>query len=446
MKKIRRIICLALVACAVLACLSGCGSKKEETKTLRFLDVSPSPQRQEYFEEVFAAFEEQTGIKVSYESVSWDDAANKITVLGAAGELPDVFTTVEAWTAQLVESDWVISLDDYVAEHGDEYVAFCQDALWEMHRHTYGHVYTIPAGCTTKVIYYRKDWVEELGYEIPTGSDWTYDAYFDLVEALTDPSKQRYGTSFRGARGGFDPILVYMETFTDGYSYDPEGNSIINTPQSVEAFTRWCDMYKNGCAPKDAVNWGFVEMVDNFTGGLTGTLINDAEVMATCFANMEDDQWGVLPMPVSENGLRLNVAGCAYGYTISSQSTNQEEALALVDFIAQPENNIKYCKMTGDIPVRREVQDDPLYGKDGPYGPFVEQLDDPNLCIPDGLGPFNSTDLQQDMLVTELQRYLMGEKTAQEVCDTIANELTSRMKQYLADNEGATVGSPVYLK
>ncbi len=43
---------------------------------LRFIDVSPSPVRQEYFEKTFAKFKEETGISVVYESVPWDDAAN----------------------------------------------------------------------------------------------------------------------------------------------------------------------------------------------------------------------------------------------------------------------------------------------------------------------------------------------------------------------------------
>ena len=40
-------------------------------------------------------------------------------------------------------------------------------------------------------------------------------------------------------------------------------------------------------------------MVDNFTGGLTGTLNNDTEVVAICQERMEDSQWTVLPLPAN---------------------------------------------------------------------------------------------------------------------------------------------------
>ena len=54
----------------------------------------------------------------------------------------------------------------------------------------------------------------------------------DLIAALTDESKNRYGNSFRGARGGFDPIQgMYLLGYTGGYTYDEEGNFLLNTDE-----------------------------------------------------------------------------------------------------------------------------------------------------------------------------------------------------------------------
>ncbi len=50
-----------------------------------------------------------------YESVPWDDAANKLTVLGTSGQLPDVLTTWAGWLGQFTAANWVIPLDNYVA-------------------------------------------------------------------------------------------------------------------------------------------------------------------------------------------------------------------------------------------------------------------------------------------------------------------------------------------
>lgn len=443
MKRAKRAVAGVLAAMMAFGGAAAVQAEEASDVTLRFIDVSPSPQRQEYYESAFEKFKEETGITVNYESVPWDDAADKLTVLGASGQLPDVMTTHPLWLGQFTESGWVIDLDDYVAEHGDEYVEAVQKINWAQEQERYGHVYTIPDGFMVKGIFYRKDWVEEIGYEIPTGEDWNYDAYFDLIKALRDEEQNRYGNSFRGARGAFDPILAYLQSFTGGYVYDEEGNFILNSEECVEALEKWCEIYTGGYVPEDSINWGFTEMVDNFTGGLTGTISNDSEVAVSCEEKMDPDTWGVLPMPASTvDGTIMNTAGSPYSYSIAATSEHPDEALQLIDFLARSDNNIEYCKMGGLIPIKKDASDDPEYSEDGLYGPFLAQLNDPNFVVPPMYGPFNYTDLHQDTLHTELQKYLLGEQTAEDVLNNIGDELTTRMKTYLEENEGATIETP----
>ena len=185
---------------------AGCGSsggdsggeskeagKQGKEASLRFIDVNPSPERQKYYEGVFQKFEEETGISVAYESVPWDDAADKLTVLGTSGQLPDVITTHPSWLGQFTEADWIMPVDDYVEEHGDEFVEAVKNINWAQEKEKYGHVYSIPDGFMVKGIFYRKDWVEEIGYEIPTGKDWTYDAYLKRKNVMEIRSVEQEG-------------------------------------------------------------------------------------------------------------------------------------------------------------------------------------------------------------------------------------------------------------
>lgn len=109
---------------------SGAEQSGEAEVTLRFLDVSPSETRQKYYEEIFGKFKEETGISVVYESVPWDDAANKITVLGASDQLPDVLTTHSGWLGQLTSSEWIIPLTDYLGESTEEYTVAVNRLFW----------------------------------------------------------------------------------------------------------------------------------------------------------------------------------------------------------------------------------------------------------------------------------------------------------------------------
>lgn len=417
---------------------SGTGGAKE----LTFIDVSPSPARQSYFEKAFAKFKTESGISVSYQSVPWDDAANKLAVMGSSHKLPDVMTTWAGWLGQFTAAKWIVPIDDYVKPTRDEYTRVVTDIVWKSEKQLYGATYTVPDGMMVKGVFVRKDWCKDAGITLDPNKGWTYDEYFDLCKKLTDTSKKHYGVAYRGARGAFDPILVYLEGFNGGRLYDKNGNILINSKECQEAFHVWTDQYLKGYAPKDAVNWGFTEMVDNFTGGLVGTLINDSEVAPTCQQNMKDDQWMVMPMPTSKDGKIYNTVNSPYAYTISGDCKDPGSAWKLISFLNRSDNNIEYCKMGGLIPIKKDVSNDATYGENGPYSAFVKQLNNPNLVVPCSFGPFDYTDMHQGMLHQEIQKYLLGKESAEKALTTITDELQKRMKQYLKDHPGSTVEEP----
>ena len=184
-------------------------------------------------------------------------------------------------------------------------------------------------------------------------------------------------------------------------------------------------------------------MVDNFTGGLTGTLINDSEVAATCIATMKDEQWMVMPMPKSDvDGKIYNTVNSPYAYSISATSKNPDAAWQLIQFLTRPDINSEYCKLTGLIPIKKAVGDDPFYGPNGYYAAFVQQLNDPAMVVPCAFGPFSYTDMHQGMMHEEMQKYLLGQQDAETSLGNVAKELEARMKQYLTDNPGSAVEQP----
>ena len=411
-----------------------------DVKELSFLDVAPSDSRTSYFESLFAKYEEETGIHVEYQSVPWDDAANKLMALGNANQMPDVITCWSGWLGQLSSAGWVEPLDDYIAGTEDQYTDAVVNLIWKSEKIRYGHYYTVPDGMMVKGVYVRKDWAEEAGLNLDPEKGWTYDEYFDTVAKLTDAEKGRYGTSYRGARGALDPLLVYMQSLTGGATYDSTGKILINSDECLEAFTKWTDMYKNGYCPEDAINWGFTEMVDNFKGGLTGTLINDSEVAPTLIDGMEDGTWMVMPMPKStKDGVIYNTMNAPYAYAVSNQKGNKDAAWALIEYMTASENQAEYCQMTGEIPIKKDAAELDLYSEDGVYGAFLQQMNDPNVAVPATFGPFDYTELHQGLFHEEIQSYLLGDQDAKTALDNICNALQERMDEYMAENPDAEV-------
>ena len=99
------------------------------------------------------------------------------------------------------------------------------------------------------------------------------------------------------------PLLVYLADFVT-YMMDKKKLTLNNHPrfldECLEAFKKWTGLYLNGYAPEDSINWGFTEMVDNFIGGLTGTLkahhhddagLRAAQVQFGCFAAEQGNEF-----------------------------------------------------------------------------------------------------------------------------------------------------------
>lgn len=463
----KNMVAFLLVAGLSCGLLAGCGSSKDAAQgsdgtaqkdqsgsvleeaadtgiTLRFIDVNTSREREDYFEDLFKAFRAETGISVTYEGVQWDYAADRLTELGGAGELPDVMTVHDAWMGQFTEEGWILPLTEFYEEQLEEDLNQAARMSVDQQVSLYGEVYRIPDGLTNAGIFYRKDWAEEIGYEIPTGADWTWDAFFDLERALTDVGEGRYGASFRGARGGFDVVQNMLVTLTEGRTYDEEGNFLLMSEDCVFMFEEFCSLYLDGYAPKDALNWGFTELVNHFVDGVTGTLYNNTDVVPTLLEEMEEDQWGVLPVPTAPDGHVYNSVSYSYAYSVAADSDYPEEAKQLIAYMSDAENNLNYCKIAGMVPIRNDVGDDPMFGEEGPYAGFIEQLEYKNLAFATAYGAFDYTDMHQEMMHTEIQKYLLGEQSAKDVLVNIGTELESRMKKYLRENPGTKVEEPFY--
>ena len=437
----------SVTAGASVKSADGTWSKAYSGTTLTFLDVAPSDTRTAYFQKLFEQFKQDTGIDVEYQSVPWDNAADKITVLGASNSLPDVMTVWSGWLGQYTEAGWVEPLTKYIGDTKSEYTDAVVNILWKSEQTRYGNIYTIPDGLMVKGIYVRKDWCEELGIKLDPTKAWTYDDYFSLVEKLTDKAKGRYGASYRGARGALDPLWTYMQGYTGGATYDQSGKILMDSNDCLGAFEKWTDTYKKGYAPKDSINWGFTEMVDNFVGGLTGTLINDSEVAATLITQMKDSEWTVMPMPTSEKDNKIyNTMNAPYSYAMSSNSKHKDAAWELLEYMTSSKKQADYCKLTGEIPIKKDAANLDYYSSKGYYGVFLQQMNDANLAVPASYGAFDYTDLHQGMFHEEIQSYLLGDEDASTALKKITAELQKREDQYRKDNPKSTVETALTMK
>ena len=445
MKKFLILLLALTLVCSGLAIVPA--GATEEKVALSFLDISPRADRSNYYQEVFKRYTEEVNpnVTIAYDEVPWADSYSKVMVLGSSNDLPDLLNVYSAWIPDLRTAGWIIPLDEYIEKSGikDEFTSATMITLQD-EIDAYGAIYYLPDGISTNGIYVRKDWIQEmLGIDyMDLMEDWTWERYFQLCHELTDPEKNRYGISFRGGMNGVDRVTEFLVS-----AHDPIGEMwantddldnldyLLDTPQDAELLKEFVGLYWDKCSPEDSINWGFVEMVDAFAGGLTGTLRNDMEVVATLLASdLTTDQWGVLPTPFAADGVSYTYLGAIYQYGISGQTEYPDQTWDVIMWLLDGSNNAEYCKIMTEFPVVKSASDDPFFSEDGPMAGFYYIMNEAKLGFAQSTyGPGDTTQVRSVDGTAMLQKVLAKEMTVEEWLTWFDDSITEITKAYLED-------------
>ena len=434
MRKAMSLVLVLLMAFAVIGTVTPAKADVE----LKFYDINSTAARMAYFEKVFDEYYEATGVRFIYEGEPWGNSMGNVLTMMAGGNGPDVFVYIPHQEV-FIKNGWLLEIDDWIAEHADEYVTLVTNYFWANEKQAYGHNYAFPDATLSRGIYYRKDWVEEIGYEIPTGKDWNWDAFWDLAEKLTDKEKNRYGFAFRGGSGSTAWANNYLQAYTGTYIYDPETLQW-KADEYKEGMKAYTDSWLNGIAPEDSLNWGWAEQIDGFCSGLIGLFYNDSDCFPFMMDRMEEGTWGVLPLPYSNDGLGVpSGINPTYSYAINANTEYADACLGLMEFLQEPERYVEYCVMMGEVPVRKDVVDTPYFAEDGPLGAFVQLLNNRDALLGGQLIGVNLTTWAGYTfdLGSEMQLYLLGEESFDDFFGAWQEWEQTALDNYFAENPDA---------
>jgi multiple sugar transport system substrate-binding protein len=433
MKK-NRILSTMALAVTLAVSVTACGSKSSTEPSpstsseasakptglkgeISFLDVMSTDEHTAALKSIIAKYEKANpGVKVNYSTVPWDQAYSKVMAMAASKSLPDINTG--SYT-ELAASGAVIPLDKYWDKFpykDDLSEAFLSSKENMSYK---GSVFRIPDGNIYRGVYVRTDWLKEAGIDIESLRNWTWDDYFMVVQKLTNKEKGRYGAAFRGGPGGVDGFTEYAYSELEALSMYPnqakgDSKSIMDDPRAPQLWENWMSIYTKGYSPKDSINWGFKEMVNGFSSGQSGTLIQTPEVIKTLNETMDKNTWTVLPFPVKKDAkIHAFNWGPTASYSISANAKNPDLAWSLIEFISSPENNLEYSKAFNVFPNSKSALSN-KYFQEGALKGYSDTLLDPKIKYT--FGQFALTEwggFSSETMKVQMQNYLSGKSTTQ---------------------------------
>ena len=325
------------------------------------LIVWEGKDEQPFLEAMAKEFTEKYGVPVEFQEVGSGDQMTRIKTDGPAGLGADVLVMPHDHLGEAITSGILLPNDFYEEDTRANFAQAAVDAVTMD-----GVLYGYPRNLETYLLYYNKSLVSE-----DILASW--DKIVEFAKSYNDPSTNKFGVmwdvddwyyaySFIAGYGGY----VFGEGGTN-----PEDIGL-NTPEAIEAMKFYqglrealpinapdatgdvkTELFQSGKLP---INMDGIWQLGNFTQEKLGFEV------------------GAVPLPTMPNGKQpISFAGVK-AYFVSSFTQYPNAAKLFIHHITSEESMSKNYAMTGIIPARNGMENDPEIQKDPRAQAFIEQF------------------------------------------------------------------------
>ena len=364
---------LAVLACflALLAPAAGCRARAGGSViTLRFWAMG---REGEVVQELMDDFErENPGVRVQVQQMPWSAAHEKLLTAHVGRSTPDVGQLGNTWISEFAALRAIEPLGPYLDTSVSVPPGSYFPGIWDTNVIA-GVPYGVPWYVDTRVLFYRRDLLARAGYaSVPqTWSEWRK----AMVAVKRDSGKDRYAIllpinewtapAVFGLQAG-SPLLA-----------DDGTRGAFGEPAFKRAFAFYLDLFQSGLAPP-VTNNEIANVYQEFERGYFAMYItgpwNVGEFRRRLAPGMQA-AWATSPLPGPEGPASgVSTAGGS-SLVIFRASRHKAEAWRLVEFLSRPEQQVRFSRLTGDLPARREAWQDSSLERDESMRAFREQLE-----------------------------------------------------------------------
>lgn len=347
----------------VAGCGGGGGPERDESGAIRVV-FSTSPFATDAGERLIEQFNEENRgeINVVFREAPTDTTTSfeqRLTEFQAGGGDVAVIGGDVIWAAQFAANGWIMDLSDlFTGEMRSDFLEGPIEAnIFE------GAIYGVPWFTDAGMLYFRRDLLEENGFENPPE---TWDELLEMAAEIQANSDVEFGFVFQGANSESGVVngLEYINSF-GGSALDPDDVSVvtIESPEAAEGLGMERMMVEEGVAPQAVVNYTEEESEAAFLGGDAVFCRNWPYMYAVAgdeeASSIGRDQVGVAPLPRGSGGESASGLGGANFYinALLDEETRQA-AWEFVNFITGLEQQRTFALDSSLLPTRSELYDE----------------------------------------------------------------------------------------
>ena len=350
--------------------LAGCRGGGDGRATIRFWAMG---REGEVVQELVRDFErENPAIHVVVQQIPWGAAHEKLLTAHVGRSTPDAAQLGNTWIAEFTALRAIEPLDRRIAASPAVRPEGYFRGIWDTNVMD-GVAYGIPWYVDTRVLFYRRDLLARAGYDSVPGS---WDEWRRAMEAV-----QRVAGKGRFAiflpTNEYTPWIVFGMQAGSPLLKDGDTRGAFGDPAYRRAATFYLDLFRRGLAP--AVQGASIaNRYQEFERGTINMYISgpwDVGEFRRRIAPALQSSWATAPLPGPDGpATGVSTAGGS-SLVLFRSSRHKDEAWRLVEFLSRPEQQLRFWRLTGDLPARVESWRDTALTNDANVRTFGRQLE-----------------------------------------------------------------------
>lgn len=328
------------------ASAQGSGQKVQ----LSFLHKWPEPTYIAYFQRIVREFEAKNpNVSISMEAVADDPYKQKIRVVMASGQIPDIyFSWSGEYAKQFIRAGRALDLSQAMA--APAWQGRFAPALLDPFRHD-GKLYGVPMNQSIAVFAYNKAHFARVGAAEPRTWPQLLAVCETLKAAGIVPIAMGSQAPWTTAHyiGDLNAKLVPPAVREADYTLAADEPALFRDPGYEEALTRFQELMQKGYFNRAPNGMNMAMVRGSFASGREAILLTEiVQLDPMRQAKIGQDGLGTFPIPVFEGGRgdQGSMTGAPDGFLVSSATRYPAEAMAFLEFLTTRENGFAYTRET----------------------------------------------------------------------------------------------------
>jgi multiple sugar transport system substrate-binding protein len=385
---------LSLFSVAIVV-LGGCAPSASQRETLRLWAMG---REGEVIAQLVPEFERRNpGIHVEVQQVPWTATHEKLLTAFAGDALPDVCQLGNTWIPEFAALDALAPLDAMAAS---SQIVIARDyfpGIWDTNI-VRGRLHGIPWYVDTRVLFYRSDLLRRAGFDHAPGS---WDEWKRALAAVKhDAGPSRFAILL--PLNEFEPLLALALQQPDPLLRDGGRYGNFASPGFRNALEFYASMFRAGWTPTTG-NAEISNVWTEFGRGFFAFYISgpwNIEEFKRRLPPERQGDWMTAPLP-GPNGPGTSIAGGS-SLVIFRSSRHVQAAWRLIEYLSEPDVQIRFHQLTGDLPPRRTAWQNGHLADDVYAKAFLDQLErvQPAPKVPEWERIANAMQLMAEQVVS----------------------------------------------